>query len=158
MVQARAIPRRSPVGRLAGGAAAGAFVMLGLLHAAWGMGSNWPMSSREDLSDVVMGSPGLEENGATACYAVAGLLGTLGSLLIVRPNHLGRPRRLAITGVATVLASRGVLGLTGRTTLISPTSTGDRFRRLDRWLYSPLCLTLAALTIVAATDQTEETT
>lgn len=80
---------------------------------------------------------------AAACYAVAGLLGTAAALVAGRPNRFDRPRRVAVTGV---LASRGMLGLLGRTDLFSPTSTGDRFRRLDRRFYSPLCLTLAALT------------
>jgi hypothetical protein len=49
-----------------------------------------------------------------------------------------------------VLAARGILGLAGMTHLISPRSSSPRFRRLDRRVYAPLCLTLAALAAPAA--------
>ena len=57
----------------------------------------------------------------------------------------GRPaiRRLGLLGVAATLGVRGVLGLAGRTDLVSPGSDSRRFRRLGRRLYSPLCLALA---------------
>jgi hypothetical protein len=127
-------------------AAAGTLLVVGALHAAWGAGASWPMSSRAELSEVVLGSPGLGRESAAACYAVAGLLGAAAALVSGRPRQFDRPRRVAVTGVALVLAGRGTLGLAGRTDLVSRTSTGDRFRRLDRRLYSPLCLVLAALT------------
>jgi hypothetical protein len=37
------------------------------------------------------------------------------------------------------------LGLAGQTRLVSPVSVSARFTRLDRRVYSPLCLTLAGL-------------
>ena len=49
-----------------------------------------------------------------------------------------------MTGIAGVLGGRGVLGLAGRTSVVSPDSDGARFRRLDRRFYAPLCLGLAA--------------
>jgi hypothetical protein len=54
-------------------------------------------------------------------------------------------RRLGTGTVVAVLAGRGALGLAGRTRLVSPTSTSARFARLDRRVYSPLCLALAGL-------------
>ena len=53
-------------------------------------------------------------------------------------------QRLGVTGVAAVLADRAGLGFAGRTDLASPGSVSTRFRRLDRRVYSPLCLALAA--------------
>jgi hypothetical protein len=52
---------------------------------------------------------------------------------------------VAVAGIAAILTGRGVLGLAGRTDLMSPVSTGERFRRLDRRVYGPLCLPLAGL-------------
>jgi hypothetical protein len=52
--------------------------------------------------------------------------------------------------VAAVLSGRGLLGLAGRTDVVSPGSSSARFRRLDRRVYSPLCLALAALTLPAS--------
>jgi hypothetical protein len=49
-----------------------------------------------------------------------------------------------------VLSVRGVLGVAGRTDLVSPGSSSPRFRALDRKLYSPLYLTIAALAAPAA--------
>jgi Protein of unknown function (DUF3995) len=54
-------------------------------------------------------------------------------------------RRTGAAGAAAVLAVRGGLGLAGRTDLIAPGSVSARFRRLDRAVYSPLCLLLAGL-------------
>ena len=48
-----------------------------------------------------------------------------------------------------VLCLRGSLGLGGRTDILSPGSASQRFRRLDRTIYSPLCLGLAALALPA---------
>jgi len=60
-------------------------------------------------------------------------------------------RRLGAGGVIAVLTTRGAFGLAGRTDLLSPGSTSEDFRRLDRRFYSPLCLALAALSLPAAT-------
>lgn len=124
---------------------AAALLAIGILHAAWGAGASWPMASRDELSETVLGSPGLGRGGAAACYTVAGLLGLSALLVSGWPPWAERPRRVAVVGIAAVLGVRGLLGLAGRTDLVSPSSTGERFRRLDRRLYSPLCLTLAAL-------------
>ena len=64
----------------------------------------------------------------------------------------GRPvlRRLGAGGAVGVLAARGVLGLAGRTRLVSPASVSANFVRLDRRLYSPLCLALAGLSALSA--------
>jgi hypothetical protein len=43
-----------------------------------------------------------------------------------------------------------MLGLAGRTRLVSPSSASPRFIRLDRRVYSPLCLALAGLTALPA--------
>jgi Protein of unknown function (DUF3995) len=133
----------------AGAAAAAGLLAIGALHAAWGAGSSWPMASRAELSRAVLGSRGLQRGGAAACYTVAGALGTAAALVAGWPKRAGRPRRVAVAGIAAVLAGRGALGLAGRTDLVSPVSTGQAFRRLDRRYYSPLCLTLSALTALS---------
>jgi hypothetical protein len=126
---------------------------IGAMHVAWGAGSAWPMTNRAELSDAVLGSPGLQGDSAGACYAVAGALGVAAALVAAGPASLERQRRVAVTGIAVVLAGRGVLGLAGRTDLVSPVSTGERFRQLDRRVYAPLCLTLAGLTALSLTGR-----
>jgi len=90
---------------------------------------------------------------ARACFAVAALLATGAALVAGRPR--GRPvlRRTGAGGVAAVLATRGAVGIAGRTDLVSPGSTSPRFRALDRRWYSPLCLLVAAGAASSATRQ-----
>jgi hypothetical protein len=121
---------------------AGTLFAVAALHAAWGAGKSFPFRDREHLADAVVGTAAVPP--APGCYAVAGALTAAAAL--VQGFPAGRPtlRRVGLLGVAVVLGGRGVLGLTGRTDLVSPASTSARFRRLDRNLYSPLCLALAS--------------
>ncbi|CAI7980046.1 conserved membrane hypothetical protein [Frankia sp. Hr75.2] len=118
----------------------------GVLHAAWGTGSSWPLADRAALADAVVGRPAVP--GAGQCFAVAGALVAAAAVVAHPPRRIPRldaPHRAGVTGVAVVLASRGLLGAAGRTDLVSRDSVSDRFRRLDRRFYSPLCLGLAGL-------------
>jgi hypothetical protein len=140
-------PHATSLGRAARLPAVAGLAGIGALHVMWGNGSAWPMESRADLSDAVLGAAGLtRRDSAAACYAMGGALGLAAALVAGGPERLERPRRAAVAGIAAVLAARGILGLAGRTDLVSPVSTGARFRRLDRRVYGPLCLALAALT------------
>jgi hypothetical protein len=121
---------------------------LGALHAAWGLGSSWPLADREALADAVIGRADVPP--AAACWAVAGALGAAAAFVGGRPRALPRVRRAGAAGVVLVLTGRGLLGLAGRTDAVSPGSSSPRFRRLDRQRYSPLCLALAALALPAA--------
>ena len=111
------------------------------LHVAWGLGSTFPFSSHDALSDAVVGSQVVPS--PAACYAVAGALIVAGGLVADAPIAPPRLRRLGRIGVATVLAVRGLAGALARTDLLSPGSTSPRFRELDRRFYSPLCFALA---------------
>jgi hypothetical protein len=154
-------------------ASAALFGLAGL-HAAWGAGCAWPAADRRALADVVIGTKastgtvigtkartgskartgtGLQDSGMpgpAACFAVSGALVTAGALVAGWPaRRWPRLHRLGTCGVAGVLASRGALGLTGQTRVISPASESERFLRLDRRVYSPACLALAALSTLA---------
>jgi hypothetical protein len=111
------------------------------LHVAWGRGSPFPFSDRDQLADAVVGTRRVPS--PSACYAVAGALGAAAGLVQGVPTLPHELRRLGLLGVAGVLGLRGVLGLAGRTDLVSPGSDSGRFRRLDRRLYAPLCVALA---------------
>jgi hypothetical protein len=118
---------------------------IGALHVVWATGSSWPMRDRRLLTDAVVGSEGDQPPPAAACLAVAGLLGTAAALVDGRPRAVPVISRIGAAGVVGVLATRGALGLAGRTDVVSPGSVSEHFRRLDRRFYSPLCLGLAAL-------------
>jgi hypothetical protein len=128
-------------------ASAALFTLAGM-HAAWGAGSAWPLPDRDALADAVIGAA--EVPPPAACFAVSGALAAAGALVAGWPGGR-RPavHRLGTGVVVGVLAGRGVLGLSGRTRLVSPASTSARFARLDRRVYSPLCLGLAGLSALS---------
>jgi hypothetical protein len=153
-------------------------VLFGLagLHAAWGAGSPWPAADRQVLADAVIGTgsgtgtgghgsgtsngagtgrhvPGMP--GPAACLAVSGALAAAGALTAGWPaRRWPRLHRLGTCGVAGVLAGRGALGLAGQTRIVSPLSGSERFLRLDRRVYSPACLALAGLSVLALPRRT----
>ena len=129
--------RRTTIALVTGGTLGG----IGVLHIAWGRGSTWPFRDQAALAENVVGAETVPP--PSACFAVAGALGAAAALVVL-PSR-GRIRhKLARAGVVTVLATRGVLGLVGRTDLVSSGSVSPTFRRRDRTLYAPLCLALAA--------------
>ena len=113
-------------------AASAALLAVSGLHVAWGFGASWPRIDRDPA-------------GPAACFAVAGLLGAAAGLVAGRPRRAPRLSRLGACAVSAVLAARGGFGMAGRTDLLAPGSSSERFRSLDRRVYSPICLTLAAL-------------
>ena len=119
------------------------------LHVAWAAGSSWPLGDRSELADAVVGRAGGEVPPPSACLAVAGALTLASGLIGGRPAVDPRLRRGGVRAVVAVLCLRGSLGLGGRTDILSPGSASPRFRRLDRRIYSPLCLGLAALALPA---------
>jgi uncharacterized protein DUF3995 len=112
------------------------------LHAAWGAGSTFPFRTRDELNDTVIGRAATPSAGA--CYGVAGLLAAAAALVGGFPGRSSRLRRTGVGTVAVVLAARGALGFAGKTDLVSPGSTSEHFRNVDRRYFSPLCLALAA--------------
>jgi hypothetical protein len=85
-----------------------------------------------------------------ACFAVSGALAAAGALVAGWPGSRPVLRQRGVAGVVGVLAGRGALGLSGQTRLVSPASLSERFSRLDRRVYSPLCLALAGASALSA--------
>jgi Protein of unknown function (DUF3995) len=138
---------RKARGAAAAAASAGLFAAAAL-HAAWGSGSAWPFPDRAALAQAVIGTARVP--GPVPCFAVSGALAAAGALTAGWPSRYPGLRRAGVVAVAAVLAGRGMLGLAGRTRLVSPASTSARFTRLDRRVYSPLCLALAGLSALSA--------
>jgi hypothetical protein len=112
------------------------------LHVAWGLGSSFPFRTREELADSVVGSDQVPP--LAACVAVASAL-AFAALLVAGVVPLPRAlRTFALRIVMAVLATRGVAGAMGRTSTLSPGSDSPAFNQLDKRLYAPLCLWLAA--------------
>lgn len=114
---------------------------VGVLHAAWGRGSTFPFSDRDRLNDTVIGRAATPS--PAACYSVAGLLAAASALVAGLPTPRSRIRRLGVCTVAIALGSRAALGFSGKTDVVSPGSISAKFKRMDKRVFSPLCLALA---------------
>lgn len=137
--------------RIVGGTVAAALAGTGALHAVWAV-TPWPLKSPEEFADTVVGT-GEGVPPTAACLAVAGLLGSAAYLVGAQAGVLpsagpARLRRAATRTVAGVLLARGAGGLAlFGSGLVERT---ERFARLDRRYYSPLCLALGAGAAVVA--------
>lgn len=139
--------------------AAGLAAIAGL-HCVWATGSPWPLRSRRALTEQVVGRSS-QPPSPSACLAVAALLAVAAGLLDGHPRSRPEISRVGSAGVIAVLGLRGVLGLAGRTDLVSPGSTSSAFRSRDRWVYGPTCLALAALAtpaVLSRPDRSKELT
>lgn len=130
------------------GASASLLAIAGL-HVNWARGSSWPLGDHEALADEIAGRVEADPPSAAACLAVACLLGAAAAFVDGRPRRAPGISRLGAAGVVATLAARGGIGMAGRTDLIARGSVSERFRARDRRVYSPLCLTLAALSLPA---------
>jgi len=125
----------------------GAMAALVALHVAWGLGSAFPFRTRRELADSVVGSSLVPP--PMACFAVAGALAT-GTVLVANVIPIPQPmRRISLVGMAAVFGFRGALGFTGKTALVLPGSDSERFVRLDRRIYAPICLGLSIGSVVS---------
>jgi len=129
------------VGRVLAVVTSATLAGIAAVHVAWGLGSSVPFASRAQLADAVVGSQAVPS--PNACYAVAAALFAASALVSDVPVGPRRLRRLGRVVVGGTLGVRGFAGLCGRTDVLSPGSTSPRFRRLDRQIYSPLCVALA---------------
>lgn len=125
-----------------GGLTATALFAVADLHVMWALGSSFPFRTREDLADSVVGTKDVPSTAA--CVAVASAL-VAAALIVGDVVPLPRRiRRLALQVISTTLATRGIAGALGRTSALSPGSDSPTFTRLDKRIYSPVCLWLAA--------------
>ena len=119
------------------------------LHVNWATGSTWPLPDRAALADEVAGRADADPPSAAACLVVAGLLTAAAGFVAGRPHGTPGLSRLGSAVVVTTLATRGGLGMAGRTDILAAGSVSERFKARDRRVYSPLCLALAALSLPA---------
>jgi hypothetical protein len=123
---------------------------LSVLHLAWAAGSSWPMGDRRALTDAVVGRRDGVFPPPAACVLVAGALGAGAASVLADGGPAPGLRAAGARACVAAFALRGAAGMCGRTDLLSPGSCSPRFRALDRRIYSPLCLALAALASPAA--------
>jgi hypothetical protein len=98
------------------------------------------MATKEELADVAAGNDRVPN--PAACFVVAGALTTAAALVAGAGGQTFVARSGRWT-VAAVLAGRAAAGGTVAAGLLGMPPPSERFRRLDRRWYRPLCLTLA---------------
>ncbi len=132
------------VSMLAAGLVAAVLVLLAGVHGYWACGGAWPARTPAELGPMVVGTrPGAAMPGPLACVLVIGALATGAGLVAWAGLGGGWLARLGSAGVGVVLGLRGLLGFVdGR---VRPATRGQPFYALNRRIYSPLCLLLAAL-------------
>ncbi|WP_022887379.1 DUF3995 domain-containing protein [Glaciibacter superstes] len=119
---------------------------IGLAHVAWGRGSSWPMQTRAELADAVVGSPVAPD--PPECYAVAGAA-AVAAAVVAGAGGSGRLATLARWGIVAVLATRGLAGGRVAVSALGLPEPSQRFIDLDNTVYRPLCFTLAAGTALS---------
>jgi hypothetical protein len=119
---------------------------IALLHAYWAVGGLWPGSGEADLVDRVIGDGRHRLPRRALTLLVACLIGIAAAwpLLLAMRSLLPLPGGL-VSGVGAALAlvflARGGAGYHPAWRRAHPV---EPFARLDRSLYSPLCLVIGA--------------
>lgn len=126
----------------AGGVTAAMLFAVAGLHVMWALGSSFPFRSRNELADSVIGTN--EVPSSAACLAVASALFISATVVAGVVPIPVRIRTFVLRIIVAILATRGVAGALGRTSLLSPGSDSLAFKRLDKRIYAPLCLWLAS--------------
>lgn len=116
-----------------------------LIHFAWGSGLNWPAKTEQDLSNLVVGTSGAKKMpGKTLTVLVAIAIAMAASWPLMWQGLIWYPHAFPQTLVwlgmwvlAVIFLLRGVAGY-----FMHTSNPEQPFKRLNRVLYSPLCLLL----------------
>jgi hypothetical protein len=125
---------------------------IALIHVYWAGGGFFPGKDANSLAQTVVGGkPGMAMPPVFACLVVAGLLLIAAWVVLVvggvTPAVLSLElHKLAAFGLCAVLFLRGAGGFFDAR--LRPEIKGSPYEKLNLSLYSPLCLTLAALVLI----------
>ena len=121
---------------------------IALLHAYWGVGGMWPGADQADLARRVAGFANSSHSGQSpvACFLVAAALCFCAIVALVPGGIVASPFPFFILGppalvITLVFLGRGIAGYTLAWRRLTPVQP---FARLDRLVYSPLCLFIGA--------------
>lgn len=124
-----------------------ALLTVSIAHFLWSVGSPWPIRDPELLSRTVVGNPNIKRVPRLASFVVAVLVliaAIIGVSLADRQSG-GILLTLAGVGLALIFGARGIIGYLpawrARFSL-------EPFATLDRRIYSPLCLVVAACYLI----------
>ena len=128
------------------------FLFLAGLHIYWARGGYWPGTDSGSLLGYVVGaSPSGAMPSPAACLAVTVALSAAALIPLALIGWVRLPFvHLAAYGCAGVLLLRGLFGYVDHR--FRPAILGTPFYRLNRVLYSPLCLLLGSLMLYVASQ------
>lgn len=116
---------------------------LALIHVYWGFGGRWPGHDETSMVERVVGrTNNMRAPSLPAALAVAGALLTAALLV-------GLYERQMLSGIAATLVTAGfwgaslvflLRGVAGYVPAVFRYAEGTPFHRLNRTLYSPICL------------------
>lgn len=124
-------------------------VLFGLaaVHAYWALGGRWPGHDDASLVERVVGrTSGMRAPSSAATFAVAGALLAAATLVGLRANHMIVGDAALILAVAYWVAALVFFGrgVAGYVPAFFRYAEGTPFHGLNRRVYSPLCLAIAA--------------
>jgi hypothetical protein len=120
---------------------------LAALHAYWGLGGVWPAANEKALARMVVGTKDIEAMpSAISCLVVAVALAgiALWPFFLTKSIPVFWPSWLTAAGGAAiflVFLGRGLISYVPALRFLGPE---EPFATLDKRLYAPLCLALAA--------------
>ncbi|AZI41570.1 DUF3995 domain-containing protein [Deinococcus psychrotolerans] len=119
------------------------------VHVYWGLGGVWPGKDPQSLARTVVGGPaGMSPPPAWACFGVALALALAAGMVLAFVDVLTLPLptgwlRWGMVALAVVFLLRGVGGYFMER--LRPSPVGSPFVRLNKRIYSPLCIVLGLL-------------
>lgn len=141
-------------------ASAGVLGALAALHGIWAF-SPWPLDSRAQYAELVVGVPEADLPSSVATLGVAGLLTLAARLVLMRSGvvPLVGPEWMPRWGVRVLAAALLLRAAAGF--VVSGSGWGKApasFRRLDLAVYSPLSLALGVAATTTSLLPTQEST
>ena len=116
------------------------------LHLYWGLGGFWPGHDAPSLVATVVGSHARRAPGFVECAAVAFALAAAASIVFMRQGRIqyGLPALIVYGGYTVLILVFAGRGLATYLTPFFDYARDTPFFDLNRQLYSPLCLAIAA--------------
>lgn len=123
-------------------------ILIGLIHAYWGLGGRWPGTDDTSFVEHVVGrTKDMQPPTPLACFGVSAALVLAACLVAIKAGGISNASvppiaiDVAFWGAASVFALRGVAGYIP---VAMAYARDTPFHRLNRLYYSPLCLIIAA--------------
>lgn len=118
---------------------------LAALHVLWALGSTWPRSDEASLARTVVGTRGITKmppKYASALVAVLLVISAFWALGLRGQGPVDIPKYIGVLGAGMIAAVFLMRGLVGFLPAMERYTPEQPFLRLNRRIYSPLCLLL----------------